>query len=734
MDQPLGLSKFSHYAFNAGENKGEPVTFLSKSELDRALNVENRGLGLGTRFGALVLNTDPVTKYPVPISVGIPTTSGFGFNFGNGSSETLYSRADKIYKNEFLPTVLKTGLTSGRKFQYAKESNICYMTNGIDPAQFYQPGRSTTQTYPVGYDTPTDPVLSDGGVGSLSAGQYSYYVTLYDQTTITESNRQLNPQNITIAGSHQIQLDDLPLDLNSRTTHWRIYRRDPTGYYFYDLIQIPYTPLTPSYTDNIPFTGQTRFAPDDNDKPDIATAICMGEKIMFYGNENVVEWSKPYMYQNVPTYNREVLDDDSNNIQKMLYYKGALIIWKSRSMYSLTGDFLQGLVTVTRMSGTIGTLSPETVKEAPEGIFFLGSDGKPRLITPTDFYMNDLRDTTDIAFKYRQKFSILNPLQYPNFTAVVFTYKEWSQYRLFVSVDTTGNFMNECWVYDFGMARRNGGDSAWFAFKYNINIRCAWVVREQEAVQNIYLGDDYGLLWKTDVEDIYFDGDEFSRLEDDGTVTYGLNTIDCSTATMGTNQYVGLQLILYDAFTFVELYRSRVVSNTTTQFILQDVLPVIPTNNPFITVGGYLTYFGTSWYTHDRAGRCRPHTMSMLLSEDVGEHSVYAFVSYDFYTQFNYVYDYINNPANQSWSPRTDIYLLAVGTVFSTYDISLYDTGRYGDYLYDTAEFQLFNKYLFNHASWGIITREPSRPFIYLGATLYYQYKALTRASLPAGS
>lgn len=731
----IRLKKFSHYTFNAGENKGEPVTFLSKSELSRALNIEQRGKGIVPRFGSSVLTVNG-DGYPDPIDATVGNkadiNSGYCFSYGDGEDLAIYTLDDKIYKNDVTPTLLTSGMTANLKWQFAQTADVLYLTNGDDDVRYFQPDRSVTQTYTSGYDTPAAFTAAEGAAGVLVAGTYEYYVTLYDSETLTESNRQLLAVSVTIAASKKVDLTNLPLDPESRTTHWRIYRKDTTGYYHYDLVEIPYDAGSPIYTDNIAATGRTFVAPNDNDRPDVSKSICLHGKTMLYGINSVLSWSKPYRAQNVPTYNRELLEEEGTRIMKIVSFKGAAVVFKERAIYVATGDFVQGSINLKRISKSVGTYAPDSVQVAPEGIFFFGSDGRPRLITPTDFEAEDLRDSSDISYKYTDKFEDIDPLQYENVFAVLWDYRRWSQYRLFVPINVVATYTNEVFAFDMGLASRNGGDSAWFTFGYNINAKCAWIQRESVSIQRVNVGDDYSLLWKLDVEDTYFDGDEFVREEDDGTVTFGLDTVQISTAAMEVDQFLGMQLILYDAFTFNEIFRSRIVSNTADTFTCEDVLPDLPTDNPYITVGGYLTYFGTAGYTDDRAGRCRPFALSLLLGQDVGEHDIFVFVNYDFNDQFNYTYDYINNPDNASATPRGDIYQILVGQAFSTYDFSLYDDASYGSYLYDTAEFPLRNKYLFTHASWGIITRAPSKPFLYLGGSMFYQYKALTRPNVPS--
>lgn len=725
----IPLKKFFHYAFDAGENKGEAPTFFSKSELDRSFNVENRGNGLTTRKGSVVLNVDG-SGYPNPIAANPDITSIFNFTYSTSSVEVLYTGGGSIYRSVATPTALKTGLTSGLRFQGQKAGNVFYLTNGTDAVQYYDPARSTTQTYTAGYDTPGTFTATPGAAGSMANGTYEYYVTWYDSNTDTESNRQAATVSaVVVAGPNgSVALTLLPIDAEARTTHWRIYRKDPAGFYHYRLASVAYNAGAPNYTDTAAATGTTFVAPNDNDRPDESTAICLHGNIMVYATGNVVTWSKNYRYQNVPTFNRETFDDNSRSIGKLVSFRDVLVVFKTDSIYIISGDLNRGDYRVKRISGYVGTLSPATVKESPNGIFFLDNQRKPRFINSTDFESDDLREHTDISYKYRRKFAEVDQSALANCHAEMWESSDVSQYRLFVPVSayTASKYPNHCFVYDYGLAQRNGGDSAWFDFRYNINMVCSTVVTTNASGdRSLYVGDDYGLLWNTEVTDTYFDGAQFFRAESAGTITIGATTINISTAAMGVNQFRGMYLFLYNAYTYDVIYQSRVTSNTATQFTLEDTIPALATDNPAVTVGGYLVFFATSHYTHDRAGRNRPFKASVLFSTEFVESNVQFFTHYDFNEAFNYTYSYINTPANPSLTPLADNYTLVAGSTLALYDTAIYDAATYGIALYGTDEFLLRSKYYFNHVSWGCITREPDQPFAYLGATLYYQPKGL---------
>lgn len=726
----LKLKSFSHYNFNAGENKGQAPTELSRSELSRAQNVENRGDGIATRYGASVLNVDG-NGYPSPVATNPVGSSVFHIKYGASLTyDALFTFGTSLYKDPTAPTAIKTGLTANVFYQYQKAADYFYITNGTDPVYFYDPARSTTGVYTAGYDTPTAPTLTAAAAGgSMATGTYEYYVTLYDENTLTESNRQDTATSVAVTGpTGQVTLSDLPLDSESRTTHWIIYRKDPTGYYHYNLVKIAYNAGSPSYVDTFASTGSTTVAPDNNFKPDPSDCICLHNNIMVYAKGNTVTWSKNYRFQNVPTENRETLNDTSVKVTKMVSFRDALIIWKTDSMYVIVGDLNIGNYQIRKISGLYGTRSPMSVTESPDGIFFLDNRKRPRFINSTDFSSEDLRDETDISFKYRKKFDDIAESSLEYCSAVMWETSEVSQWRLFVPANTAINYANHCYIFDLGLNRRNGGQSAWFDYHLNSIVTCCSTGLSAGAQTTLYTLDNWGLVWQQDVRNKYVDGDAYYRAESDGTIVIGATTITITGASvsMAADQYKGMQVILYDRYTYQEIFRSRVTTNSTTVLTVQDTIPSLSTVDPAVIIGGYLTFFATVPYPVNRSYRARSFRASTLFSTQYDETDVQFFVWYDFNETFNYTYSYLNNSTNPSLTPLSDNYTLAVGSLSARYDTAIYDTSRYGLTLYGTDEFNLRSDYLWNHVAWGVVTRQPAQPFSYLGATLYYQAKGLT--------
>lgn len=723
---------FSHYTFNAGENKGEAPTFFSKSELEATLNIENRGNGLSTRYGSTVLNVDG-DGFPDPIAANPVGRSVFYFPYGSPTThETIWAAGSSIYTTPATPLAIKTGLASTNKFQGAKAGEIFYLSNGSDPAYYFNPALDATTLYTVGYDTPAAFTAAPNltGTGAMVTGVYSYYVTLYDLATFTESN----PQDVVVTGtvtnpaSDSILLASLPIDPEDRSTHWRIYRKDPSGVYYYRLAQVAYNAGAPTYTDTSLLTGQSYIVLTDNFKPDPSSSICLHNDIMVYMFDNTVTWSKTQRYQNVPTYNRENLFDEATGILVGVSYGDALVVFKSSCIYIFTGS-LNGSYKVKRISSSVGTNSPQSVTVTPSGIFFLDNHKRPRFIDSTDFSYEDLRDSTDISYKFRRKFDLIAATSLPACHAVLWQSGTVNQWRLFVPIDQPDNIPNYCFIFDLGLSRRNNGDSSWFTLRYNMRLTASVAVSNSNGVGHIYCPDDYGLMWELENTISFFDGDEFWRAEADGDITIntGFSTIDLPDEAMEINRFVGMDLVMYDSYTFDEIFRSRVVSNTATQFTVEDVIAALETEDPAVSVGGYLTYFASANFTHDRAGANRPFKMSMLFGHDLGSNDAYVFTNYDFNQTFNYTYEYINNPSNPSRTPKGDVYLIDLSGAIAIYDDpdSQYNESEYGETLYAPVNFLLRAYYLFQHVSWGVITREPSKPFSYIGATLYYQPKGL---------
>jgi hypothetical protein len=357
----------------------------------------------------------------------------------------------------------------------------------------------------------------------------------------------------------------------------------------------------------------------------------------------------------------------------------------------------------------------------PFGVFFLDQTGRQRLLTSTDFSTEDLRDSTDISFKFRRKFAQITDSNRQHCFAVLYENADVSQYWLYAPVDTSSTFCDHVFIFDIGLFKNNQGESSWFDRKYNINMTCACVVGTTAGGQQIQCGDDYGLMWRQNVPSIYYDGADFKRREGGSALTFGANTLAVAGAGFTVNAYVGMQLLIYERYTYRELFRSKITANDATTFTLQTALPALTSLDLFITVGGYLAYFATVNFTRDQAGKNIPVQASLIFDRQYSNSLVQFFVHYDFNQAFNFCYDYLNSTTLLSGTPLADNYSIMLGVVLSYYDVAIYGGSSYDALSYESTPVVLRSYYWFHHVSWGCITREPSQPFGYLGGSFYFQ-------------
>jgi len=732
----IPVTQFKHYYFKSGENKGDPPSIISSSELSRGLNVENRGRGYSTRKGSSIINVD-VNGYASPIS-GNPDIKNIASYTYGGTYDAIFNADTSVYHTPATPVAIRTGMTAGLTYQYAQQGAVMYGTNGTDPAFFMDKVRSTTTTYTAGYSTPGTFTATPGAAGSMNDGTYSYIVIWYDENTETRSNPQATAVTATTTagvGAGSVALTSLPLDSEDRTSHWIIYRKDPGGYYFFRLARVAYDAGAPSYTDTAVATGVLETLEYDNYAPDDSDGVCYSEsqKRMLYFRGDVLTWSKPFRSQCVPTRNREILADKSEKIQKVVeVFKRYIIVFKNNSMYAIIGS-LGGAYRVEKFSSTVGTVSPDSVCVSTDGIFFLDSGGIPRYITTTDFTAEELRTSTNISFKFSKKFDDVQTIFLMNAFGIIWEKGSVAQWRLYVPIESVSGICDHVYVYDFRLASVNGGESAWFDFRYNTNMLCAAVV-DTSSGKSIYCGDDYGLLWKQD-DSTQYDGDEYYRDEDTGTmtVTAGTSSVVVTathTDTIGVDQYAGMFVILYDEYSFIELFRSRITANTATPaasitFTIEDALPSLGSNNPAVVVGGYLTYLSTPHFTRDGSGKNVPDKIKVTFDTTDNTREAYIFVNYDLNDVFNYTYNYHSDRTLSSKTTKGDTYLVSIGDSEYYYDDpdTVYDTASYAGSTFESVNFLLRNYYWFSHVTWGIITREPSRSFNYQGGTLYFRGK-----------
>lgn len=723
----LPLSTFAHYSFLAGENTGQPSTAKKSYELDRSLNVEYRGKGISTRFGSLVLNVDGDTL-PNPISGNKNIVSIYGHSsfFGN---ETFFVNGTLLYKEPTNPTVVLSNITENAPWQWQSAGDIMYAMNPTDGAFFYDPSRSTTAMYPCGYPTPSaftaTPATSGG---SMADGAYSYYVKLYDEDTLTKSNPQAALVTATVSGgggSGKVTLDSLPLDAASRSSHWLVYRKDPTGYYYYFRAKIPYNGASPSWVDTAAATGTREIMTTDDFAPDASAGLCLHGSVMVYFTGNQFMWSKSSSYQNVPTLNMDYLDDNSAEITRAVSYQNALVIFKTNSIYVLTGSLTKSTYSIRCISRNVGCNSPNSVVASTYGIFFLDSMGKVRLLTSTDFSTDDLRDSTDISYYYREKLAKITPSVYPNCFAVFYENREVKQYRLFCPVEITTGECDHCYVYDYSLGLIEGMRSNWFDFKIGQQLVCATTRLDNTNGAVIHGGDNYGLLWELNSRNAYYDGDQEYRIEDDGTVTYPTGSslkIDPS-PSWAVDRFVGLKCTLFDAFTFTPFFESKILSNTADTLTFADSIVSPPTTNPCVSIGGYSVYFATANFSRNLVGRNKPYKFEAIFDSGLNADELKMFFNYDFMLPFNYTTKYFNDPTLSSFSSLCDTYDITIGVYTAVYDTAIYDVDSYNYSEYGFVNSLMKNTFLFKTVSWGVVSRLPGTAFSYLGATMYYQNK-----------
>lgn len=735
---------FQHYAITAGENKGDSPKFNQKSELSFSLNVEIRNGFLSTRYGSSILTRDASSGYPNPLAGNPVGLGNFWHKYGNPATYEEFSVfGTSIYKGSTSLTAVATGLSSlASRYDAVSAGDIFYITNGIDDVKYYDPKRSTTQFFTAGFDTPGSFTASAGTAGSMATGRYSYFVTWYDQNTETESNIQDADVAINVVGpTGSVVLSNLPICSENRVSHWVIYRKDPSGYRWYELATVDYVSTGGTYTDVASTTGIENVAPTDNFKPDPSIGVCKHGKLMIYYNGDTVTWSKNFRLQDVPTYNRERLLDTSSIIEKIVSFRDDVaVVFKSDSLYVILGD-LNDVYSIKAFSKERGTLSPNSVVVTSAGVYFLDSTGKPRFITPTDFSATDLRDDSDISYKFSKRFLQIPPSQYPNCFAVMFDSPNRGQYRLFVPIKLVNGACDYCFVYDEFLARSNQGASAWFAFEYGVQMMSAAIV-DTGSGRELHVLDNYGLMWKLEDTSRYSDGESFFFEEEEAVITYGANTITISTAAFRVNQLVGVPVSVCDPYTYRTPFKTRITANTGTILTCEDSIPSTLSTSAAINIGGYFCAAISTNFTHNHVGVNRPWRLSQFFDVTYPLSEIQSVVVYDMADVVNYSYSYINNPANPSLTPLADnygitinnaasrydtaiydadAYSIAIGFSVPAYDTAVYNSSEYGAVEYGNVAFFLRNKYYFTTAAFGVVSRKPDAPFGYGGGTLFYQ-------------
>jgi len=255
-------------------------------------------------------------------------------------------------------------------------SNITYVYITDGSTMLCDNGSSS---YTWGIDPPENPLQASmyGEGGLLTAGDYSWQYTFYDQNTGTESDPCPVMGGVTVVDDDSALVKGIEISSNSRVTSRRLYRTLVDGGSHY-LVRDIGDNVTTSFVDvdaddNLTTLMQT----DQGVPPTVRVVRSFQNRLFLCGSDsfpNRVWYSRGSRPGNYPTtYYLEVGSAD-DRVVNMVEFEGTLFFLQTAGISGLYGTTPETFAWYKTRSHT-GIAARYSASVGPDGIYFLGFDG-----------------------------------------------------------------------------------------------------------------------------------------------------------------------------------------------------------------------------------------------------------------------------------------------------------------------------------------------------------------------
>lgn len=186
------------------------------------------------------------TPYFAGVSVATPINNIYKIEVEGVDKQLIYyTRSTGLFRwnsETNVTTTISTAITSVRHVSYTaivpelSDYTYVYITDGIT---MLCDNGTTTKTWGIDPPESAVTVAAYSIVGELSAGEYAYSYTFYDDSTGTESDSSPVCAPITVAATASVLVSNIGVSTNARVTSRRLYRTIANGGTRYFVAIIP---------------------------------------------------------------------------------------------------------------------------------------------------------------------------------------------------------------------------------------------------------------------------------------------------------------------------------------------------------------------------------------------------------------------------------------------------------------------------------------------------------------
>lgn len=684
-------------------------TKVAEDAATLSLNMDYQTDGaFGTRYGSTILNVS--AGIPAQMS-GAPTTLAYyDYLNSDGTEVTIVCTSDgKIKHGITNPTDVVTGLTADTfpdmEFIVTENQELLIWGNGVDTNLKFDGTNWTNLSLP----RPTAPTAADLAVGTLSAGDYQYYVS-YAVTSggviIQESELSPISNTVTIAANRQIRVtiptctETLATGVTAQCNARVIYRVSPSSSGIAYRCTTITDNVTTTYDDNTAADGTIEADFDLQATPDSAIFELDDYGQMWFRDEDKktdLVVSTAYKPWATPTANRIIFDSKINCVRRCY---GTLVIGTDVSLWVQNGSY--DTASPRRFCTGFGILNNRCAGGETD-LYIVSTNKNFYRISPTDFSQDQMRTDEPLSYPIESLFNQINDAALDQ--VCMEHYTNASVAKILISAPFSLTTNDKIIVYNETQSRLKK-KPIWHLWD---NIKAA-TMRQMTVSGTIglYSGDYNGFLWKLDDSSTHGDG-----AEENGTVTSATTTvITDSTKSFTVNELVGK---VYRTISGTgEDLSSVVTANTATTITVSPALTTAPDTTSTYTVGGYDAYHFTNWKKCNGSYDQLKQLWYILANANAnGDYPVRLIIQADFN----------QNTQNQA---SININLAAANTIWGSF---IWGAAPWGTQSVFQSLYRFFSR--FRSIRLGFMNREAGQPFQFNAFSISAQNKGMFYRGIP---